>query len=165
MKIKAAITGFEAIADRSSKAGETLAKFMRKAVEKMALKVLVTSKEKLSGSVLNVRTGTLRRSISMKIQESKGSITATVGTTLRYGAVHEYGYSGPQQVGEHMRKVSQAFGRPLTKPTLAKVRAHVRQVKFPERSFLRTSLEENAQEIQITIEEAAEQAAQEILNG
>ena len=47
--------------------------------------------EKLSGQVLKVRTGTLRSSINTKIEETRTSATATVGTNVFYGAIQERG--------------------------------------------------------------------------
>lgn len=48
-------------------------------------------KEKLSGQVLKVRTGKLRRSITQKIDRDTGSISGIVGTNTRYARIHEFG--------------------------------------------------------------------------
>jgi phage gpG-like protein len=47
--------------------------------------------EKLSGQVLNVKTGRLRRSINMKFTSSANSASASVGTNLVYARIHEFG--------------------------------------------------------------------------
>lgn len=92
---------------------------------------------KLSGQVLNVQTGRLRRSINYKLTETGTGIEARVGTNVEYARIHEFGFSGTVKVREHMRKAKEAY----------KVRAHTRRVKLPERSFLRSSLQDMRQDI------------------
>lgn len=106
------------------------------ATKRFLLKLTKRVKEKLSGQVLNVRTGRLRRSIHMEVNESVTSVVGTVGTNVIYARPHEYG--GPVTVKEHLRTVKQAWGRPLKEPKQVTVRSHVKNL--PERSFLRSSL-------------------------
>jgi phage gpG-like protein len=112
--------------------------------------------EKLSGQVLKNRTGTLRRSIIERVEESATSITGIVGTNLVYAAAHEYGFQGTVNVREHTRRISQAFGRPIA-PVEATVRAHSMRMNLPERSYLRSSL----REYQPTIEDGLSSAVKE----
>jgi phage gpG-like protein len=105
--------------------------------------------EKLTGQVLNVKTGTLRRSIDQRvIQRPDGSITGIVATNVKYAGVHEFGFKGriSQSVREHLRKNRGKRGK-------HKVRAHTRNrdVDLPERSFLRSALREMTPEINNTI--------------
>lgn len=93
--------------------------------------------EKLTGQVLHVRTGRLRRSINTRIRETSTSVVGQVGTNVPYARVHEYG--GVVTVREHVRAVTQVFGRPVA-PTTAVVRAHT--ATYPARSFLRSALRE-----------------------
>lgn len=86
--------------------------------------------EKLSGQVLNVRSGRLRRSINAKFSETATGIDATVGTNVEYGRVHEFGFKGTVKVREFVRK------------NKVRVRAHTRRVNLPERSFLRSTFRE-----------------------
>lgn len=86
--------------------------------------------KKLSGQVLKVQTGRLRRSINFRVGESETGIEATVGTNVEYARVHEFGFKGTVNVKAHMRKGKQAY----------QVRAHTRQVNLPERSFLRSTM-------------------------
>jgi phage gpG-like protein len=94
---------------------------------------------KLSGGVLKVKTGTLRRSIDQVVKVTDTSVTGEVSTNVRYGKVHEYGFSGAVNIGAHTRKISQAFGRPIA-PQVINVGPYVRHVQLPERSFLRSAL-------------------------
>lgn len=95
---------------------------------------------RLSGQVLNVRTGNLRRSIHHQVTSSGGLVVGEVNTNVRYGIAHEYGFTGNVNVKASLRQVKQAFGKPLKSPRYVHVRAHTRDVKLPERSFLRSAL-------------------------
>lgn len=103
---------------------------------------------RLSGQVLNVRTGNLRRSIHQRVTNTGGAVIGEVNTNVRYGAAHEYGFAGTVNVKASLRQVRQAFGRPLKSPRYVQVRAHSRNVKLPERSFLRTALRDLKPEIE-----------------
>lgn len=111
--------------------------------------------EKLTGQVLHVRTGTLRRSINQEVQETKGGFTGIVGTNLNYAGYHEYGFTGTEQVREHLRMMTHAWGRPVREPRKIVVGAHARKVNYPEHSFLRSSL----REMEPTIRDAYEKVA------
>lgn len=101
-----------------------------KAVTREAISLTdYVKRAKLSGQALTPRTGTLRRSINWKIIRSDVGSTAQVGSAIRYGAVHEYGWAGVQSVRAHLRDGHEV--RPFT-----------RQMRFPARSFLRSSLAE-----------------------
>jgi phage gpG-like protein len=98
---------------------------------------VVTSK--LSGQVLRRVTGNLASSIHEGGPNSTTAFTdegfqlvGKVGTRVKYAAIHEYGFSG-----EISRTVTQAWGRPVKNPH--KITYHA---TFPERSFLRSGLED-----------------------
>lgn len=111
---------------------EKLKKNLRAAMVWSQREVLKESKDRV-----HVVTGTLRRSISAPAPEenSEGGWTGRVGTNVRYAAMEEFGYSGPQQVRAHIRH--SAFGRE-TKPF--SVRAHVRTLNRKEHPYLRPAL-------------------------
>lgn len=92
---------------------------------------------KLSGDVLDVRTGQLRDSIHSRVAAEAGEIVGTVGVdpaspAAAYAGVHEFG--GVFAIPEHLSH--SRLGNEFT------VRAH--DANFPERSFLRSALSENA---------------------
>lgn len=98
---------------------------------------------KLSGQVLKRQTGDLARSIQYSVDSSSTSITGTVfssGHASIYGRIHEYG-------AVFSRRVTMAWGRPVKNP---------RDVVFhyPERSFMRTGLADQRQDIIRTLEQA-----------
>lgn len=95
--------------------------------------------DKLSGQVLNKRTGNLKRSISNKFVPTSTGYSTIVYTDVKYAAKHEYGFRGTEFVKEHLREVSQAFGKSIQARSV-RVRAFTRKVNFPERSFMRSAL-------------------------
>ena len=105
---------------------------------------------KLSGQVLKNRSGTLRRKINYRISETPTGVSASVGGQLSYLPPHEYGFDGIVSVKAHLRTVTMAFGRPIA-PVTAAVREHPMHMRIPERSFLRSSLRENAASIRETL--------------
>ncbi|MGN6383653.1 MAG: hypothetical protein ACTHMK_13705 [Dyella sp.] len=117
--------------------------------------------QKLSGQVLNRRTGRLRNSINSLVQEGPGSVSAQVGTGVSYAKIHEYGFQGTVQVPAHTRMQTMAFGHPM-QARLVNVRAHPMRVNLPERSFLRSSLREKAPEaierIRVAVRELIEES-------
>lgn len=113
---------------------------------------------RLSGQVLNVRTGNLRRSIHQRVTNTGGAVIGEVNTNVRYGAAHEYGFAGTVNVKASLRQVRQAFGRPLKSPRYVQVRAHSRNVRLPERSFLRSALRDMRPIIEADLQKSIEGA-------
>lgn len=95
---------------------------------------------KLSGQVLKNRTGTLRRSITYKVTEGPDGVRAQVGTNVAYARPHEFGYQGKALI-------DQAFGRKLKFPVW-------KSINLPERSFLRSSLKDKAEQIKTELRQA-----------
>ncbi len=136
--------------------------------------------EKLSGQVLKNRTGTLRRSISPFISSAGENLTGKVGTNLEYAAIHEFGgvtkphtilpkrgkallfatggeYQisafGQLNIAKYTRKGKLARRQAQGAVTFAKKVNHPGSV-IPERSFLRTALNEMTPEIRAAFENA-----------
>ena len=119
---------------------------VQKEIMRLALKMTGKVMGKLSGDVLRVRTGRLRRSIHPEWDFKQGYSGATVGTNVEYAGIHEYGFSGSVLVKSFQREMTKAFGKPIS-PTQVTVRAHTRNINMPERSFLRSTLREMNSEI------------------
>ena len=113
---------------------------------------------RLSGQVLNVRTGNLRRSIHQRVTNTGSAVIGEVNTNVRYGKAHEYGFAGTVNVKASLRQVRQAFGRPLKSPRYVQVRAHSRNVRLPERSFLRSALRDMKPMIETDLQKSIEEA-------
>jgi len=107
--------------------------------------------DKLSGQVLRSRTGSLKSSIDLRVDQSSGAITASVFSDSRYAGVQEYGFAGTVSVRASLRRIREAFGRPIAEKTM-RVRAYDRRMDLPERSFLRSALEDMAPAIRDEME-------------
>lgn len=116
--------------------------------------------DKLSGQVLHVRTGTLRRSINQRVDQTRDQIRGRVGTNVIYAPPHEYGFTGPVNVKAHTRKISQAWGRPIA-PRDVLVQNYTRQVDLPERSFIRSALADMSAEITEELTDAVRKGVSE----
>lgn len=112
----------------------------------------------LSGDPLHVQTGTLRRSITYRIDQSITEVSGVVGTNVPYAKVHEFGLTVTQQVRAHARtqvmghnqapslaeilamkkkdlkSKTTASGR--FKGGTAQVRGFTRQITYPKRAFM-----------------------------
>jgi bacteriophage protein of unknown function (DUF646) len=117
-------------------------------------------RNKLSGQVLKVRTNNLRGSIHQEVSRDGSGIVGRVGTNVEYAAFHEYGFSGTQNVREHMRTIKMAFGKMLKTPKRIVISAHARHVDYPEHSFLRSALDDQRTEIMAELGNAVKEAIQ-----
>lgn len=116
--------------------------------------------KKLTDQALRVRTNRLRSSIhASDVAVTADKVSGTVGTNVIYAAPHEYGFSGPVSVKEHLRQVKKVFGHQLKNPMTVKVSAFTRQMNLPERSFLRSQMREDEKFIHDQIELGAMEGA------
>jgi phage gpG-like protein len=107
--------------------------------------------DELTGQMLTARSGSLKSSIDLRIDQAATAVTATVFTDSPYAAAHEYGFAGTVNVRASLRRITEAFGRPISGKTIS-VRAHSRRMDLPERSFLRSALEDMAPAIRDEVE-------------
>jgi phage gpG-like protein len=159
VKITGAIIGDKETLLTLGRKGDDVRAELRRAVERLAPTLAGIVKDKLSDDVLRVRTGRLRRSITYAVREEPGGVYGTVGTNVEYARFHELGFHGTQSVREHLRKVTQGFGK-AANSKMVKVRAHERHVDYAGRPFLRPSLEQLQPEITAELEKAAGKALQ-----
>ena len=112
--------------------------------------------QKLSGQVLNHISGNLQASIHNEVEDSGSSIIGRVYSAgCNYAAIHEYGGQIPDRVpvnGQFLhffidgKEIFTKFARGFT---------------MPERSFLRSSLADNRDEIIAGMKEAVTEACKE----
>lgn len=153
------VTGDVEVAKRLRRFPESLRAELRRTVQTLTIKL--QSKvvaEKLSGQVLNVRTGTLRRSIDQAMIDDPDGVFGVVSTNLSYARRHEYGFHGQEQVKQHLRMIKQAWGKQLKEPVQATVKAHSRTVDYKAHPFLRPALEEMRGTIKHDIERSVTKA-------
>ena len=113
---------------------------------------------KLTGQALYVRTGRLRNSIHSRTVQEFDKTTAIVETNVKYAAIHEYGFSGSETVKAHTRKITQAYGKPISPKTII-INSFNRQMNMPERSFMRSALNEIASKVIIDLNSAVVRAS------
>ena len=161
--IDASVTGDERVIASIRSQYQKVITNVEQSIGRLTLKLLTRVKvNKLSGQVLNVRTGRLRRSITYVVNKTPSRITGIVGTNVEYARAHELGFSGEVSVKAHLRRTKTEkklfirgakAGQVNTKQTLrdqkAKsptilVKAHTRKVNLPEKSFLRSALSDMA---------------------
>ena len=109
--------------------------------------------DELSGQTLAVRSGSLKSSIDLQIDQGSETISATVYSDSKYAAAHEYGFAGTVDVKSSLRRITEAFGRPISEKTI-NVRAYRRGMELPERSFMRSALEDMDPAIRDEVEAA-----------
>ncbi len=113
--------------------------------------------DKLSGDPLHRRTGVLASSINVggpqtatTFVDEPEEIVARIGTKVRYGFIHEYG--GTFTIPSHDRRVESRLGKSFTQS----VREH--KATFPQRSFLRSTLDEQRPAVLAAIRAAVSSA-------
>jgi phage gpG-like protein len=113
------------------------------------------AKEKVSGQVLNVRTGRLRRAIFSQTIDRTNEIIgrAAVSSDVPYAAIHEYGGKTPAHDIVPVGAKALAF-MAGGKMRFAKIVHHPGST-MPERSFMRSSLRELTPDIISGLKEAA----------
>lgn len=158
--IRAEILGVPAVTAKLKRIPPDVQLALGKSVGRICLALVRTVKQnKLTGQVLHVRSGRLRRSIHSEVSSTETAVTGIVGTNVEYAAAHEYGFTGTESVRQHLRTITQAFGRAIKGGAVqVQVSAHSRQVNLPERSFLRSALREMAPEITMQLRQAVNNA-------
>lgn len=146
--ISASIKGADRVVAGLAAKAVTLPKAVQQSVQRGALDLVAHVKQnKLSGQVLQVRTGTLRRSINAKFENGGDVFKALVGTNLKYARIHEYGFQGAVQVKAHQRMMKTAWGKPVKVPHKIDVRAHAMNMKMKARPFMQPALDDKREGI------------------
>lgn len=157
--ISARILGADAIAERLAGLPDTVQQGLARAVARISVDLVAAAQEKVSGDVLQSRSGALRASIVAEMTETEGAVGVTVGSDLPYSGFQEYGFTGVETVSAHLRTIKQAFGRPLRggEKQIA-VRDYTRKIDYPAHSFLRAALADMQPEIADALDAAVAEA-------
>lgn len=126
----------------------------------LAAKLRAKIEQKLSGEVLQMKSGALAGSIGVTIEESSAGVAVRLATSpdVKYAAIHEFGgVIPPHQIVPDKAKAlaflvggKQAFTARVNLPAIA----------MPERSYMRTSLAEMADDIRDELAATAIEAVQ-----
>lgn len=125
-----------------------------KKVTLLALQLEAKVKQKLSGDVLNVRSGALRRSIFEAVADQLSSVIGKVASSgdVKYAGIHEFGGTIPAH--EVLPDKAKALAFIVGGKQVFARRVQIPDVQMPERSYLRSALAEMAQEITEGLREA-----------
>ena len=116
--------------------------------------------DKLQGQVLEHRTGKLSRSIDWNVADSGDNMVGAVFATGTAPYAHrlEYGWHGDETVKTFQRRQTMAFGKPID-PITVTVNSFTRKANQPARSFLRSSMKDQAAMIEKSLQDAVAKAA------
>ena len=115
------------------------------AAAKLADQVRQRVQDAASGDLVQSKSGAFVQSIFVQAQsDGAGRAWVDVGSPLPYASALESGFSGSEQVAEHLRQMTQAFGRPVPDPRDILVRSFARQVEQAGRGVFSQPLEEMA---------------------
>jgi phage gpG-like protein len=116
--------------------------------------------QKLSGDVLQMRSGALAGSIGVTIDDSSTDVSVRIAASpdVKYAAIHEFGGTIPphQIVPNKARALAFLVGGKQVFAT----RVQLPAVTMPERSYMRSSLNEMADEIRDDFAAAVAEAIQ-----
>jgi phage gpG-like protein len=160
MSIEVNIVGGEELATKYDRLPAAIHAGLLKKITALSLQLEAKVKQKLSGEVLNVVTGNLRRSIFSRVEDQGDTITATVGSSgVIYAGIHEYG--GTIAAHDIIPNRAQALRFMIGDKVIFARRVHIPPVEMPERSYLRSTFTEMKEEIVSGIKEAAAEAVVE----
>lgn len=124
----------------------------------LAAELAAKVQQKLSGDVLNQKSGALARSIVTTSDDSSATVSVTIASNgdVKYAAIHEFGGVIPPHeiVPDKARALAFAIGG---KQVFA-ARVNLPAITIPERSYLRSSLAEMANDIRDGLQEAVQDA-------
>lgn len=156
--ITARLVGDNTVLEWLRAAPDAIASGIARAITQLGIELQRNIQEdELSGQILTARSGSLRSSINLQIDEDNGNVSATVFSDSKYAYVHEYGFAGTVNVRASLRRITEAFGHPMSEKTI-NVRAYGRRMELPKRSFLRSALEDMDPAVRDEVEAAVRQA-------
>jgi phage gpG-like protein len=156
--IRLSIGGLDALSGRLAALPQTLADRLAVEVERLGGVLRDRIERKLSGEVLQRRSGRLAESIAVSVERSGLSVSATISSDAPYAAIHEYGGTIPGRT--ILPQSARALAFPWHGQQRFFKRVTVPAVAMPERSFMRSALAEAAPEIRAALEAAISEAVQ-----
>jgi phage gpG-like protein len=154
--IQVSTAGLDTEIDRLAALPQSVAARLADEVERLGDVLRDRVERNLSGQVLQRRTGRLAGSIAVAVERTGLGASATVSSDSPYAAIHEYGGTIPAR--EILPKSARALAFPWRGQQRFFKRVALPAVTMPERSFMRSALEETAPEIRAALEAAALQA-------
>ncbi|HJS32697.1 MAG TPA: hypothetical protein VJ924_11920 [Alphaproteobacteria bacterium] len=134
--ISLSIPGLEEALGRIGGAGNEIAAASGEMLQTIAEALREEAVAHLDASASAESSGALGSSLAVGSRTANGAPIAYVFSDQAYAAVQEYGFAGVVGVAEHLRRVREAFGRPIRSERLARVRTHTRRMIVPAKRFL-----------------------------
>jgi phage gpG-like protein len=156
--IAASTTGLDALTSRLGALPQTLAERLAQEIDRLGGVLRDRVERNLSGDVLQQRSGRLAGSIAVDVERSGLAVSATVSSDAPYAAIHEYGGTIPAHT--ILPQNARALAFPWRGQQRYFKRVSLPAVTMPERSFMRSALDETAPEIQAAIQAAALEVVQ-----
>ena len=156
--IVADVVGGAALAARLGAMPEQVKQELARTVSTLSQELRETVQRKLSGEVLQRRSGRLASSIAVDLVQNGGTIGASLSSDVEYAAIHEYG--GTIGAREVLPQAARVLAFPWKGQQRFFARVELPSVTMPERSFLRSALDEMAPEIEAALEQAVRDAVQ-----
>lgn len=121
--------------------------------------------DKLSGQVLNRKSGALSNSIKFAVDDQGNAVYGRVFSSgdVKYAAIHEFGGTIPAHDIVPSKAQALAF-MVAGKQVFAKI-VHMPAVTMPERSFMRSSLADMAEQIKGAYVKAKDDAVAQAMGG
>jgi phage gpG-like protein len=166
--VSIAVVGDKEVIERFQRLPDSVRESLRRAVQDLAVRLQHhVAQDKLSGQVLNVRSGKLSRSIDQVVLQNGDEIVGVVSTSVKYARIHEYGgvIKQRERTATLYRSIDKDGnfkhnGRFVSKSKSNFATDHAmgaRVITMPERSFLRSSLRDMRQQIVQGLRAAAHQ--------
>ena len=124
----------------------------------LATELLAKIQQKLAGGVLHPRSGALAASIIASIDKSAANVAVSIGagSGIKYAAIHEFGGVIPPH--EIVPDKAKALAFVVGGKQVFAARVNLPAVTMPERSYMRSSLAEMADEIAGSMTDAVVEA-------
>jgi hypothetical protein len=150
--------GLDRLSQRFSVMPQAIRAALAQKRDALAQSLLARAQAKLSGEILSLRSGRLHDSLQTSSIGDFGAAIFSAGD-VKYAAAQEYGFDGEETVSAHSREIREAFGKAIDAKSIF-VAEFTRRMRLPERSYLRSSLEEFREEILQAYSEALEEGTQ-----
>jgi phage gpG-like protein len=151
-----------ALRDDASEAFANLPERLREALSAkatlLAAELEAKVQQKLAGEVLQSRSGALARSIVTSIEEEDAGVSVSIASNgdVKYAAIHEFGGTIPPH--EIVPDKAKALAFVLGGKNVFATRVNLPAVTMPERTYLRSSLSEMADQIREELSAAVGEA-------
>jgi phage gpG-like protein len=126
----------------------------------LAAELQAKIQQKLMGGVLNMKSGALLRSIGVAIEETSSGVAVRIATApdVKYAAIHEFGGTIPPH--EVLPDKGRALAFLVGGKQAFAARVEIQAVTMPERSYMRSSLAEMADDIRDGVGDTVANAVQ-----